>query len=59
MSAEDSKPHEDAEKDDVKIERAILDEVMRLYQEVVDGKIELQSGEEVFAELYADLENLR
>ena len=47
---------EDEEKDDARIERAILDEVMRLYQEVVEGKTELLSGEEVFAELRAELD---
>ena len=45
---------EDEEKDDARIERAILDEVMRLYREVVEGKTELLSGEEVFAELRAE-----
>jgi hypothetical protein len=46
----------DEDKDDARIERAILDEVMRLYQEVVEGKTELLSGEEVFAELRAELD---
>ena len=47
---------EDEPKDDARIDRAILDEVMRLYQEVVEGKTELLSGEEVFAELRAELD---
>ncbi len=51
-----SRRDNDEETDESKIEAAILDEVMRRYQEVVDGKIELLSGEEVFAELRAELD---
>lgn len=47
-------PEEDEEEDKAGTERAILDEVMRLYQEVVEGKTELLSGEEVFAELRSE-----
>jgi hypothetical protein len=47
---------DDEETDELKIEAAILDEVMWRYQEVVDGKIELLSGEEVFEELRAELD---
>ena len=56
--ANSPRPDEDGDegKDDARIERAILDEVMRLYQEVVEGKTELLSGEEVFAELRAELD---
>ena len=54
--ANSPRPDEDGDEDDARIERAILDEVMRLYQEVVEGKTELLSGEEVFAELRAELD---
>lgn len=51
-----SRRADDEETDDIRIESAILDEVMRRYQDVLDGKTELLSGEEVFAELRAELD---
>ena len=47
---------EDEESDSQKIETAILDEVMRRYRDIVDGKTTLLSGEEVFAELRAEID---
>jgi putative addiction module component (TIGR02574 family) len=45
----------DEEEEDPEIERAIMAEVRRRYQEYEEGKVELLDGEEVLAELRAEL----
>jgi putative addiction module component (TIGR02574 family) len=45
----------DEEEEDPEIERAIMAEVKRRYQEYEEGKAELLDGEEVLAELRAEL----
>lgn len=46
----------DEEDPEPEVERAILDEVKRRYQDIVAGRTELLSGEDVFAELRAELD---
>lgn len=46
----------DDEEEDPEIERAIMEEVRHRYQAIKAGKTELLSGEEVFAELLAELD---
>lgn len=46
----------DEEEEDPEIERAIMAEVRRRYQEYEEGKVELLDGEEVLAELRAELD---
>lgn len=46
----------DEEEEDPEIERAIMDEVKRRYREYEEGKVELLDGEEVLAELRAELD---
>ncbi|HEX3554866.1 MAG TPA: addiction module protein [Thermoanaerobaculia bacterium] len=45
--------------DDPEYEREVMEEVMRRYREVEEGKAELLSGEEVFASLREELDALR
>jgi putative addiction module component (TIGR02574 family) len=45
----------DEEEEDPEIERAIMEEVMRRYREIEEGRGELLDGEQVFAELRAEL----
>ena len=46
----------DGIEDDPEYERLLMEEVERRYRECKDGKVELLSGEEVFAKLRAELE---
>jgi len=44
------------EEEDTDIERAIMDEVKRRYRKIEEGRAELLDGEEVLAELRAELD---
>jgi putative addiction module component (TIGR02574 family) len=46
----------DEEEEDPEIESAIMEEVKRRYREYEEGKVELLDGEEVLAELRAELD---
>jgi putative addiction module component (TIGR02574 family) len=46
----------DEEEEDPDVERAIMAEVKRRYQEYEEGKVELLDGEKVLAELRAELD---
>jgi putative addiction module component (TIGR02574 family) len=47
----------DEEEEDPEYERAIMEEVMRRYREIEEGRAELLDGEQVFAELRAELDS--
>jgi putative addiction module component (TIGR02574 family) len=44
------------EEEDTDIERAIMDEMKRRYRKIEEGRAELLDGEEVLAELRAELD---
>lgn len=46
----------DEEEEDPEIERAIMDEVKRRYDAIEEGRAELLDGDEVLAELLAELD---
>ena len=46
----------DEEEEDPEIERAIMDEVKRRYDAIEEGSAELLDGDEVLAELLAELD---
>ena len=46
----------DEEEEDPEIERAIMDEVKRRYDAIEEGRVEFLDGDEVLAELLAELD---